>query len=90
MEKERNLASVEEKAYLIRIEKGLTQGQMAQLLGISTSYVSNWENGYNEITIVLLNRICNVFHVNFDYMMGFSKKKNNRVIELINIIWEKD
>mgnify|MGYP005770668659 CR=1 FL=1 len=85
MEKERNLACVEEKAYLIRIEKGLTQGQMAQLLGISTSYVSNWENGYNEITIVLLNRICNVFHVNFDYMMGFSKKKNNRVIELSQI-----
>ena len=64
MEKERNLASVEEKAYLIRIEKGLTQGQMAQLLGISTSYVSNWENGYNEITIVLLNKtICSFMDI---------------------------
>ena len=59
MEKERNLASVEEKAYQIRIKREMTQSEFAKLLGISTSYVSNWENGYNEITVVLLNKICN-------------------------------
>ena len=72
MEKERNLASIEEKTYQIRITNGYTQKEFAQILNVSTSYVSNWENGYNEITIPILNRICNVWNVSFDYMMGFS------------------
>lgn len=72
MEKERNLASIEEKTYQIRITNGYTQKEFAKILNVSTSYVSNWENGYNEITIPILNRICNVWNVSFDYMMGFS------------------
>lgn len=82
MEKERNLAFTEEKAYQIRIKMELTQTEFAKLLGVSTSYVSNWENGYNEITISLLNKICNLCDVNFDYMLGFSKKVNHDAIKL--------
>ncbi len=85
MEKERNLASVEEKAYQIRIKREMTQSEFAKLLGISTSYVSNWENGYNEITVVLLNKICNTCYVTFDYMMGLSKKNNSNVVMLDEI-----
>ena len=77
MEKERNLASVEERAYQIRIENGYTQKEFAKILDVSISYVSNWENGYNEITIPILNKICNAWNVSFDYMMGFTTKKNN-------------
>lgn len=79
MEKERNLAFVEEKAYQLRINMKLTQGEFAKLLGISTSYVSNWENGYNEITVALLNKICNLCSVSFDYMMGFSRNIHNNI-----------
>lgn len=85
MEKERNLASIEEKAYQIRLKMEMTQSEFAKLLGISTSYVSNWENGYNEITVALLNKICNTCHVTFDYMMGLSKKKNSNVVRLDEI-----
>lgn len=84
MEKERNLASIEEKAYQIRIKKEMTQKEFAKMLDVSISYVSNWENGYNEITIPLLNKICNTCDVSFDYMMGFSKKKNN-TIKLVEV-----
>lgn len=84
MEKERNLASIEEKAYQLRIKKEMTQKEFAKMLDVSISYVSNWENGYNEITIPLLNKICNICDVSFDFMMGFSKKKNNtsKIIEV--------
>lgn len=85
MEKERNLAYTEEMALKIRIKKGLTQSEFAKILHISPSYVSNWENGYNEITIVLLNKICNIGDVSFDYMMGFTKDINNNIIKLDNI-----
>jgi len=83
MEKEvRNLATVEEKAYNIRLHLNLTQRELAKLLDISASYVSNWENGYNEITVVLLNKICNIADVSFDYMMGLSNFVNNDVIKI--------
>ena len=79
MEKERNLAFVEEKAYQMRLKMNVTQYEFAKLLDVSTSYVSNWENGYNEITIVILNKICNICHVSFDYMMGFTKKVQDTI-----------
>lgn len=85
MEKERNLASIEEKAFQLRIREDLTQNEFAKLLGVSTSYVSNWENGYNEIPIVLLNKICNLCNVGFDYMMGLSKKKSINIVKLDSI-----
>ena len=85
MEKERILATVEEKAYQIRISKEMTQTEFAQLLDVSTSYVSNWENGYNEITIPILNKICNNFNVTFDYMMGFGRKSNISVFKVMEI-----
>ena len=75
MEKEnRNLALVEEKAYNIRLHMQVTQKEFAHLLGVSPSYVSNWENGYNEITIGMLNKICNISNTSFDFMMGFTNE----------------
>ena len=82
MEKEvRNLADIEKKAFNIRLNMQLTQREFAKLLGISASYVSNWENGYNEIPVVLLNKICNIADVSFDYMMGLTKIVNKNVIK---------
>ena len=86
MEKEvRNLADIEKKAFNIRLNMQLTQREFAKLLGISASYVSNWENGCNEIPVVLLNKICNIADVSFDYMMGLTKIVNKNVIKLDKI-----
>ena len=61
----------------LRKEKKMTQQELAERLNVTDRAVSNWENGYNEITIPLLNKICNICDVSFDFMMGFSKKKNS-------------
>lgn len=83
MEKEnRNLALIEENAYRMRLKFGYTQKEFADILGVSTSYVSNWENGYNEITVTLLNKICNVCNTTFDYMMGLSDIIYSEIIPL--------
>ena len=39
MEKERNLAFVEEKVYQMRLKMNVTQYEFAKLLDVSTSYV---------------------------------------------------
>ena len=88
MEKERILAQVEENAYKLRIKLGLTQRDFAHLLGVSASYVSNWENGYNEIPVAVLNKICNLGNVSFDYMLGITKK-NNLDVDKLEVIDKK-
>ena len=88
MEKERILAQVEENAYKLRIKLGFTQRDFAHLLGVSASYVSNWENGYNEIPVAVLNKICNLGNVSFDYMLGITKK-NNLDVDKLEVIDKK-
>lgn len=85
MEKDRNLATVEERAYQFRIQKQITQRELAHLIGVSASYVSNWENGYNEITVTILNKLCNIYDASFDYMLGFTDRNNPKIKKIQNI-----
>ena len=52
---------------LKRREKGLTQSQIAELLGVSDQTVSNWERGRSipTFTISQLNRLCEEFDCEF-------------------------
>lgn len=44
-----------------RKEKGLTQKQLAQLVGVSESIIRNWENGVTSIPTEYLWSLCRVF-----------------------------
>jgi transcriptional regulator with XRE-family HTH domain len=46
-----------------RIEKGLTQAQLADLLGETQSWVSKWERGEHRLDIIELWRICKALDV---------------------------
>lgn len=86
MEKDiRNITIVEEKARNIRINKGLTQKEFGDILGISKSYVSDIENGYTGLSIEHINTICNYAEVSFDYMFDFSKDINKDIIKIEKI-----
>ncbi len=85
MEKERNLADVEAKALDIRLQSNMTQRQLARELNVSPSYVSNWENGYNELNIQTLNKFCNYYNVCFDYMFGLSNINHTNIIKVEKI-----
>lgn len=69
----------------IREKLDLTQRQMATKLNISKSYYNYFETGERIIPISRLNEYCNVFHLTFDYVLGFTEKlvkpKDNFVID---------
>lgn len=46
-----------------RSEKGITQKELGQAIGKSESYISDAENGRNEITVVALDKIAKVLKV---------------------------
>ena len=54
----------------IRIEKGLTQPQLAKLVGVSNGIISIWENNINEPKATYIKRLALFFGVSADYLLG--------------------
>lgn len=56
----------------LRIQNHYTQGQMADLLGISRSAVSMYETGNREPDLETLEKIAKLFNVDMNYLLGSS------------------
>ena len=55
---------------LLRTENGYTQDGLADMLGISRSAVSMYENGNREPDLKTLEAIADLFKVDMDYLLG--------------------
>lgn len=53
-----------------RIEKNLTQPQLAKLVGVSAGMISIWENNINEPKASYIKAIAEVLDVSTDYLLG--------------------
>ena len=61
-----------------RKQNKFTQKQLAELLGVKNSAVSNWEKGLNSIDIDTLHIACTVFNISINDMFGvFSNYNSN-------------
>lgn len=54
----------------LRIQKGLGQNKLAELLGLSNSSISYWENGKQEPNASALFKLADYFSVSVDYLLG--------------------
>jgi len=54
----------------LRIEKGLTQQQLAEQLGYNQSMISFWEKEVNEPTESAIRKAAQFFGVSTDYLLG--------------------
>lgn len=57
----------------LRIQRGLTQVELAGMLGVSKSVISSYENGVHLPPYDILVRISNLFGVSCDYLIGIAK-----------------
>lgn len=64
-----------ENLYRLRRENGLTQEQLANMLGVSFQSVSKWENKQGYPDIELLPRIASYFHITLDALLGYRSEK---------------
>ena len=53
-----------------RKKSGMTQKELANLLGVKNSAVSNWEKGVNSIDIETLFKACTIFKISVSEMYG--------------------
>ncbi len=55
----------------LRLEKGVTQIQIAKIVNMSKMAISHWEKGNSEPSIDQLKILANYFDVSIDYLTGF-------------------
>ena len=60
----------------LRIEKKLTQKQVAEQIGLAISAVSSYESGIRYPSYEILVRLSRIFHVSTDYLLGVAEKRN--------------
>ena len=56
----------------IRTEKGITQVQLAETMGVSKGTVAMWETGKREPNFETLNQLSDIFDKRIDYILGYS------------------
>lgn len=85
-----NTFSVQFKAN--RKRKGLTQGEVAEMLCVSTQAISKWETGTSYPDLSLLPTIANLFGVSVDCLLGINisekEDKINSILEKCKIMTE--
>lgn len=69
----------------LRLNLGLTQTELAEKLGISTSTVGMYEQNRREPDYATINKISSLFTVSTDYLLN-GKDNSRDVNELVNTI----
>lgn len=62
---------------LLRNEQGITQEQLGDCLNLSRSSVKGYENDGVEPSLSVLVKICDVFNISLDYLLGRTEEKHN-------------
>lgn len=65
---------VGERLKELRKDKGLTQGDLAKVLGVKRTTVSAWENETSAPSDELKVELAKYFNVSLDYLMGLIKE----------------
>ena len=74
------MATTAERIKQLRKKKGISQSELAELIGVKTNTVSTWERGTRKPDFEALNLLSNYFEVSFEYILGSSDKEEARVV----------
>lgn len=65
-----------DKLKSLRLEKKLTQKQIADRIGLAISAVSSYESGSRYPSYDVLVKLARIFHVSTDYLLGMNDTRN--------------
>ena len=66
------MATFSERVKELRKEKGMTQTDLAEAVGVTKGTVSTWETGARMPNFVTINDLCEIFDRRIDYVLGKS------------------
>ena len=68
----------------LRKKNKLTQVQLAEMLNYSDKAISKWEKGESLPSVEVLHKLCKIYGVSMDYMVG-DEKKAPKVIQTADL-----
>ena len=66
-----------------RKEKGLSQDELAEKLGVSRQSISLWENGQTQPTIENILALARIFNVSTDAILGNTEEVKSQAEEVV-------
>ncbi len=66
----------------LRMNKGLRQDQVANLIGVNKGAISTYENDTRQPSFEILVRLANLYRVSTDYLLG---QTNSRTLDLSDL-----
>lgn len=70
---------------LLRKEKGISQKDASQQLGVSQSLLSHYEKGIRECGLSFVVKVADFYGVSCDYLLGRSPERNGAMLEVESI-----
>lgn len=75
--------SIQERLKDLRVERGLTLGQLAEQTGLSKSALGSYETeDFKDISHYALIRLAKFYGVTADYLLGLSEMKNHPTVSI--------
>lgn len=71
-----------DKLRALRLEKGLTQQQLSEKVGLAKGSISAYEKSAKYPSIDVLIKLCEIFHVSADYLLGLSDDMEFKITAL--------
>lgn len=71
MGKNHVLISIGEKITQLRLSKGMSQKDVAEVLGVGQTIVAYWEKGEREIKATVVAKLADLYNVTPSYLMGY-------------------
>ena len=65
---------------LLRKERGITQKQAAEDLGVSQALLSHYEKGIRECGLDFVVKVADYYNVSCDYLLGRSAERNGMML----------
>lgn len=62
----------------LRIERELTQKELAEQLNTTSDSIYSWEKGRSEPSIAMLGGLCRALDVSADYLLGIIGETNTK------------
>ena len=66
-----------ERLYRLRKERNLSQGEVADALGVSRQSVSKWENSTSVPELDKLTELAHIFHIRLDELLGLPSSEHS-------------
>ncbi len=75
----------------LRKSRGLTQGDLSELLGISRGQISNLEHGRRGLDLSKLQKLCSALKVNLDYFgLEPNTEETLELLDRAKLLFESD